>query len=186
MPVKTEPASGIWLRCLRGFGNLILRQPRGLRLLICLAWMWLIWSLSSRSEVLPSGADSAPWIFFANLGHAPLFGLLAMWLGLILLPRVPADLSLERALPRLRRTQLALTLVCVLAYGVLDEWHQSWVPGRDATAADVGTDLIGGLCVLWIAVYLARSGAHEPGLRGRLLVGVLFCCLGTGVLTFAI
>jgi VanZ family protein len=28
-------------------------------------------------------------------------------------------------------------------YGALDEWHQSFVPGRHATAADWGADLVG-------------------------------------------
>lgn len=35
-------------------------------------------------------------------------------------------------------------LIFTLGYGLSDEWHQSFVPGRVSSAADVVTDVIGG------------------------------------------
>ena len=42
------------------------------------------------------------------------------------------------------RTILLSALVFTLSYGVSDEWHQSHVPGRSASTADVGADMTGG------------------------------------------
>jgi len=40
------------------------------------------------------------------------------------------------------RVALASAVACVL-YGITDEWHQSFVPGRDASAGDVAADALG-------------------------------------------
>ncbi len=40
------------------------------------------------------------------------------------------------------RVVLVSAVACVL-YGVTDEWHQSFVPGRDASAGDVAADALG-------------------------------------------
>lgn len=44
-----------------------------------------------------------------------------------------------------RRPSPALIAVvfCVL-WGVVDEWHQSWIPGRDSSLLDVVADGVGG------------------------------------------
>jgi VanZ family protein len=36
-----------------------------------------------------------------------------------------------------------LVVALATAWGVSDEWHQSFVPGRDSSAADVAKDLAG-------------------------------------------
>jgi len=55
---------------------------------------------------------------------------------------------------------IARTLGLVLAYAASDEYHQSWVPERTASAVDVAIDTFGGLCgVFWICLlYKWRSG----------------------------
>jgi VanZ family protein len=35
------------------------------------------------------------------------------------------------------------------AYGVTDEWHQTFTPGRDASLADVVKDLAGAVLGAW-------------------------------------
>ena len=62
-----------------------------------------------------------------------------------------------------------------LLYGVLDELHQSRVPGRDASALDVLTDLVSGAAVLWIVFTLARRELPERALLARLGLGVCLC-----------
>lgn len=54
--------------------------------------------------------------------------------------------ALRASGPRLRLAALAAaTLFFGLAYGVIDEFHQSFVPGRCSTIADVLTDGAGAL-----------------------------------------
>jgi VanZ family protein len=40
--------------------------------------------------------------------------------------------------------------LCALLYGISDEYHQSFVPGRDADVSDVIADTIGGFLGAWI------------------------------------
>lgn len=58
---------------------------------------------------------------------------------------------------RCRRT--ATVLAALALWGVGDEWHQSFVPGRAAEAADVLADVAG--TVLALAVAEAGLSKHE-------------------------
>lgn len=60
--------------------------------------------------------------------------------------------------PRARPTLAAFALM--LAWFVSDEWHQSFVPGRDAEALDVAADVVGfALAVAALFVWAAARGA---------------------------
>jgi len=43
-----------------------------------------------------------------------------------------------------------LALILTLVYGLLDEWHQTFVPGRFGSLTDVSFDFIGAVIGLWI------------------------------------
>lgn len=43
------------------------------------------------------------------------------------------------------RLLFGFVAVLTFLYGVSDEYHQSFVPGRESTASDVAADVIGGL-----------------------------------------
>jgi VanZ family protein len=43
-----------------------------------------------------------------------------------------------------------LALILTLGYGLLDEWHQTFVPGRYGSLTDVGFNIIGALIGLLI------------------------------------
>ena len=59
--------------------------------------------------------------------------------------------------PKLAPATIARTLLLVFAYAVSDEYHQSWVPERTASALDVAIDTFGGFCgVFWRC--LRRNG----------------------------
>ena len=45
--------------------------------------------------------------------------------------------------------------ICSLLYGISDEYHQSFVPGRESSVIDVVADTIGGFLGVWI--YLFRQ-----------------------------
>ena len=58
----------------------------------------------------------------------------------------------------------AMAAAGCLAFAVLDEYHQSFVPGRDASLRDVAADSVGAALALAAAVLLAgfRAG-RDPG-----------------------
>ena len=152
---------------LRRFGAWLQRLPRWAGPLLALAWMALIWQLSN----LPSSDERAsfPKGWLTNAAHAPLFGLLALW-WILALPR-------REGWPVLGRAALLAVLGAVLAYGALDEWHQSSVPGRDASVLDLATDVVGAACTLWLAAYVGTPGASAGGTLRRIGLGLLFCAL---------
>jgi hypothetical protein len=54
---------------------------------------------------------------------------------------------------------------CAIAsvYGVFDEWHQSFVPGRDASLTDVTFDVAGAVLGIWLAAWiLSRARTIKP------------------------
>lgn len=174
MPAQREPRPGPLLGLLRAAGRALLLVPRPLAPLPALAWMGLIAWLSNLSG--EAGPPSILGGFVNNLAHAPLYGLLALWFVLAL-PRAGGW-------ARLDGRSAAWVLGAVLAYALLDEWHQSTSPGRDASGYDVLTDGVGAACTLWVIAYLGRTGAGQRGLVLRLAAGVALCCAAALLATF--
>ncbi len=135
-------------------------------MLPALGWMGLIWLLSS-IEQGPGNGLLGRIQFFANLAHAPEFGLLCLWL-LLLLPRRDGWVELTS-----RRCWAVWG--ATISYAIVDEIHQRSVRGRDSTPFDVLTDGIGAACVLWIVRYVGTAEASERGLWRRLGIGSIAC-----------
>jgi len=175
-PVVQQAVNGIVLRALRATGRFLLRVPLPLALTMLALWGIVIWDLSAHSVTLPL-PPSAFWVLAANLAHAPLFGVFTLFLAAVLLR--------ERggAWPRPRVGPSALVIASAFGYGVLDEYHQSFTPGRDSSPLDVLTDLVSALLVVWIVFYLDRPGANERGLLFRLCLGIALC-VATAALGF--
>ena len=57
------------------------------------------------------------------------------------------------------------TVVLVVLYGVSDEFHQSFVPGRTSDIADVVADGIGATAAVGLAWLFAKFGARRVGIR---------------------
>jgi len=164
--MRAEP--GRTTRGLRAIGRFLLWIPWPFALLLAGAWALLIFDLSShRVPILAH--PSLFWEFLSNLAHAPLFGILTLFVAALVLR------ERERDWPRPRRARIALVLVSVLAYGAFDELHQSRTPGRDASLLDVSTDVVSGAVVLWIVSTLGCEDLRERTLLGRLGVGALLC-----------
>ena len=158
---------GSLLQGLRGIGGALQRIPRPLGIVLAVIWMLLIWNLSSRAGEDAPAHFWKSWLW--NTGHAPLFGVLAVW-PIIALPRV-------QGWPRLSRSAVILIALFVLGYAVVDEFHQARTPGRTASAFDVATDCVGASCTLWLARYVGRSEANARGLYARLAAGLALCAL---------
>ena len=70
--------------------------------------------------------------------------------------------ALRRTRPRgAARTLWLVATVLTAAYGAIDEWHQSFVPGRDATLGDLLADAAGGA----LGAALAGKFAATPSRR---------------------
>ena len=80
------------------------------------------------------------------LGHFTVYLALAVltWWGLGAM-----DLSARR--------RVAIALTVAVLYGISDEWHQSFIPGRHPDILDILTDAVGAVAGLAIVSRLARS-----------------------------
>jgi VanZ family protein len=115
---------------------------RRLSLLLALIWMAYIFYLSSQSSLhLPS--------LFPNQDKVMHFAAYAV-LGLFILgalPLPPAGFS---------SAQLALATLLASLYGISDEIHQSFVPGRDPEVLDWLADTSGALTATLLLAWLSR------------------------------
>ena len=80
--------------------------------------------------------------------HAFLYGVLGF-----LVSRAVAD-GPRRPLQTIVRVVVGIALIAAL-----DEWHQKWIPGREAEAADWIADVTGALtgATLWLAALRRRE-----------------------------
>lgn len=162
---------------LRRLGRTLVNAPPVFAWTLVLAHGGVIWWLSSFSNVGPK-VDSALWAVLGNLAHAPLFGILALFVATALLR------DDGTGWPRIEVRSVVAVLSIVGLYGAIDEWHQSFTPGRRPSPMDLATDLIGASCVLWIGAYLGTCERTERGLLLRLLAGVGFCFASAALAPF--
>jgi VanZ family protein len=120
-----------------------------------LAWMGLIFFLSAQPS-LPQAPE--PWIdvLLKKGGHGVGYGILA-WLYLRALR------GNGKASDGLRLVSLGLAV----AYGIADEFHQAFVPGRTPSALDVLVDGAGATLAMalgwWRSRALARASQERSG-----------------------
>ena len=123
-------------------------------LILPFLYMGVIFLLSSISgdgspEIVDPLTQAIKTIVY-NGAHIPLFALLA-WLWCWSLAGWNIALN--------RRLLIAFCLTAI--YGVTDEWHQSFTPGRDTSFLDVMLDMLGA----YIAVRFYR-GQQRPAANG--------------------
>ena len=117
------------------------RNETFLRLFPCLVYLILISLVSS----IPG--SSIPKVADDRIEHSlEYFGL-----GVLLLLAAVAFVR-----DRIRPIHIAATAAFGVCYALFDEWHQSFVPGRDSSLKDVGFDTLGVSCAL-ILFYLGAT-----------------------------
>lgn len=115
-----------------------------LRIGAVVIWMAGIFTMSHQERVPKAPGLSGEMT--AILGH------LSVYLGLAILIWWALGLAME---PSLRRSILAWALT--IAYGLTDEWHQSYVPGRTPDVLDIVTDAVGAALGLLVIHWLMRQ-----------------------------
>ena len=109
-------------------------------------WMALIFGLSSiPAEEIPGTLGP-----YTALGH---FGLYAVLGGLLLLALAPRMRRLEHA--------AAIATLIASAYGITDEFHQSFVAGRSPDPVDWVVDTLGALVATIVIALLLRHHRHR-------------------------
>lgn len=151
-----------------------LGMPVLVRWLAPFAVMFCQWELSSRatSEAAPS---LLPGVVHNGM-HVVVYAVLAGFLLLALTSRV----SMLQAGRPLRARALA-SVILTAAYGVVDEWHQSHVPGRVSSLGDLLSDASGatlGACLLlaWLC--------GDRCCRRALPWCALACCVSVSIATW--
>ena len=119
-----------------------------------LVWMGLIFCVSAQPK-LPHVEEAWLDTLLKKGGHALAYGILA-WLYLRTLQE------------RFRRPAAAHVISFSLAalYGLSDEYHQTFVPGRNGTLWDVAVDGLGALGAMLLEWWLQRRRAlarQSPG-----------------------
>ena len=127
------------------FYHPIMQKPvlRLLFLLLALGWAGLIYYLSAQP-----GTD-IPLLFIHQdkILHFFAFGLL----GFLAMGAIRAEGDTHR------NWQIWLIVLLVGLYGVADEFHQRFVPGRNVSIHDVAADMAGGIMGAWAMYFLVKT-----------------------------
>jgi VanZ family protein len=94
-----------------------------------LVWAALIFTFSSFSKL-----PAPPGELTDKQAHLVVYGVFAVLLVWGLTDRAPARTTWKI---------VATTVVVALLYGISDEFHQSFVPGRDVSGLDLAADVAG-------------------------------------------
>jgi hypothetical protein len=112
--------------------------------LMLLGWMIFIFALSSRHQLPSPMGLSLDQI--SVVGHFTVYFVLAvlLWSGL---PSLGWSV----------RRRLGLAFVGTMVFALSDEWHQSFVLGREPSLVDLAVDALGALCALAAIELVART-----------------------------
>ncbi len=145
--------------------------PVWLRALVPVIGMGFLWWSSSQTP--NSEPHSTAQSFFHNLMHVVAYGCIAGSIWLAWSRRPVASLRLFRS-----RGAWGIAVL----YGVVDELHQSFVPGRVCSLADLMSDALGAA----LAVAILRGASGVAPQSGRITVGLLIASFGSAAAaTFA-
>ncbi len=127
-------------------------MKRYLNLLPALLYMALIFCLSSRPA--PEALQAWPILWGMKVVHLVEYGVLAvLWY-----------VGLRRATAWSPCAVGLVSVALTFAWGISDEIHQAFVPGRTARVEDIFTDLVGAVAATWLwRALVALRRAHASG-----------------------
>lgn len=173
-PAGERPPAGDRVARTGGLVALIelwVRLPRFVRAMVPVAGVIVLWW--SSSQVPSESQPSTTRMFLHNTMHVVAYGCLAasVWLAWSARP------ACRRQAFRSRGVWLLTTL-----YGVVDELHQSYVPGRVCSLADLASDALG--AALAVILLCGVSGV-TPAWRRVAVILILGCLASVALATFA-
>ena len=181
-PERSDPeAIPPIVRILRAIGSRLLGIPRRLAWVPVIAWASLIFFFSSRPA--PSFRGVGPFSgVFENFGHALEYGVFTVCLALLAPRRWDergewVDLGVRAS---------AAIFLFVSLYAASDEWHQSFVPKRDASAFDVLTDVVGAASTLACIAAIGRRVDSGRALGIRFVLGLTACVVSATLATYGL
>ncbi len=116
---------------------------RRLSLLLALVWMGLLFYLSHQ----PSLPTPMLFTYQDKLFHATAYGILGF---LLLGSRTPSVQGYTNA-------QIKVSVLIASLYGISDEFHQYFVPGRSSEVLDWVADTVGALIAVSLLAWLSRK-----------------------------
>lgn len=125
---------------------LTLTRSTPARILLVVLWMGVIFTLSHQPTLpYPEDVDA---VVISTLGHLSVYAVLGalVWWAL-----GGADVE------GWRRAVLAIAIAVL--YGLTDEWHQSFVPGRTPDPRDLLADATGATVAVLVVSWLARRSS---------------------------
>ncbi len=132
----------------RGSLEKLASSPFPLRWALPIAWAAGLWYLSARP--VRGGQRSELAAFVWNGGHVVAYFVLATLLFVALTRSV-----------RFVGTRALLAVALAGGYGIIDEWHQSTVPGRDCSTWDVVSDVLGSILAIVCVLYVQGLGEQR-------------------------
>jgi VanZ family protein len=129
-----------------------LARRRAVFVALALIWAGVIFLASSSANPFPFVPRS--FLTQDKLIHAAIYALLGAF--------IRSALDGTRLPPR---TALLLAVSLAAVYGVTDELHQAFVPGRDTSAGDLVADALGACLGAWAASVILRRSGHKASIR---------------------
>jgi VanZ family protein len=117
---------------------------RRLSAVLAIVWMSVIFLLSGTPHLTPPLSGPG----FDKVYHAAAYGLLAVLFLAAMQPDAQTGYRLRQA---------CLAVLLAGAYGLTDEWHQSFVPTRMPDVWDVVADITGAVAGALIVVVVVRN-----------------------------
>ncbi len=119
---------------------------------LAVAWAGVLFWVSSQPNPLPFVPRG--FLTHDKMLHAAAYAVLgALVFG-----------ALVRA--RIAWRAIALAALVSTAYGATDEWHQSYVPNRDADPGDLAADSVGAIAGAAAAAVILRGRRSRASIRG--------------------
>jgi VanZ family protein len=114
---------------------------------VLVAWLALIFGLSSIPNEIQGPTGGVPYDKIAHFGEYGVLSFLVTWI-----------VARARGERRVSMAAAAIGLAAAVLYGVSDEWHQSFVSGRDPSWTDLATDAAGAVAGVAGAWVMSRVG----------------------------
>jgi len=118
---------------------------------VLVAWLALIFGLSSIPNEIQGPTPTVPYDKVAHFGEYAVLALIVAW---IVARRRGGSVGPLAA---------GLAIVAATLYGASDEIHQAFVPGRDPSWSDLATDATGAAVGAVAAVLVARLWGRGEG-----------------------